>query len=55
MRLPLLRAFALRTALSAAPSFEVATIRLHQGEIAASLVDVHGTFVNVFAMTVREW
>ena len=52
MRLLVFATFA--TALSAAPSFEVASIRLHQGDIRRVSVDVRGTFVNVFAMTVRE-
>lgn len=40
--------------LLAAPSFEVATIRPHEGEIRRVTVDVQSTLVTVTAMTVRE-
>lgn len=44
----------LATALYAAPAFEVATIRPHEGEIRQVTVQVQSTFVIVIAMTVRE-
>jgi uncharacterized protein (TIGR03435 family) len=44
----------LATVLSAAPAFEVATIRPHTGEIRMVGVDIHSTLVTATAMTVRE-
>src|SRR6478735_11387831 len=40
--------------LSAAPAFEVATIRPHEGQIRSVIFDVQSTLVTVTAMTVRE-
>jgi uncharacterized protein (TIGR03435 family) len=40
--------------LTAAPSFEVAIIKPHAGDIRRVSVEVRGTFVNVYAMTIRE-
>jgi uncharacterized protein (TIGR03435 family) len=53
-RLALLATLLLAAALSAAPAFEVATIRPHEGDIRKVTVEVQSTLVTVTAMTVRE-
>ena len=45
---------AISTVLSAAPGFEVATIKPHTGDIRTVGVDVQSSLVTATAMTVRE-